>query len=215
MEWGNAENASLKVSFKTLFAEKPTPTVLDLPNPIRLWKKAHHEHVNRKSCRYMVAGVWNNNRGICESFYRLSKLCVALKRGDIGQGWILVGCQDEVFAKYVKVSGKKKPAVQAGFDNSSPPEGAIDLSEVPIEFRSAEDPFIVLQRVTGGKLYFGQSEGEMRLKGVLLLLVGLFLSLPCCYYSWRGTIRSYVMPGDASDGGDREYDDLFDERDDL
>ena len=53
----------------------------------------------------------------------------------------------------------------------------------------------------------------MRLQAVLLVVVGIFLLSPCCFYLWKGTIRPYVMPRDG--GEDQEYEDLFDERDDL
>ena len=214
VEWGNTENTTLKVTFETSFKNDKNEKPLKLSMPkLQLWKKTVHQRVNRKSCRYVVHGVWDSSREVCESFFQLTSLCVAMKNGDIGQGWILVGCaQDATFATYKQARGTWKSSAQAGLENMKPPEGPINLSGVQIEFRSAEDPFIVLQRVTEGKLNFGASPDEMRLRGLLLLLVGLFLLMPCCYHTCRDSMKAFVSPGDSAD---QEYSDLFDERDDL
>ena len=81
----------------------------------------------------------------CTTYYRIASICAALEKGDIGQGWSLIGCTREGgFARYEKTRGKPdQKALSAGLSGEKAPVGSVSLDDVSIEFRSAEAPTFI------------------------------------------------------------------------
>ena len=88
--------------------------------------------------------------------------------------------------------------------------GSLPLDSVDIEFRSAEDPFILLQRVTGGTLDLGETSSHLRWVGAIFIAISLLLGIPCCVTMCQSIRKAHSMVGPD----DENYEGLFGDDDD-
>lgn len=192
ISWGDTKNVSVSLQY-LLHPRGKDIQKMTIP-PVPLLQVRVHPLTNAKACKFMVKGSWV--QGKCESYHEAVVICAAVQQ-DQGQWVVENGCGGTSYGTNAAMANapgtgpgyvigyvryKQVPGKLLLLGAGLPPEGAVDIADITIELRSTADPYISIERMTKGKLAFGDTEGNLNIAGGSFIVLGLCFLLPCCLW---------------------------------
>lgn len=134
------------------------------------------------------SGSYDPGSSVCEHYYSLAEVCVKVRRGDGGSGWVAdetgggIGCEAGERGlwspvRYTRLAGRVEPAGPA-YERAAPVRVPAPLLRV----RHAADPMIAARNLTHDSLAFGTPDFVKVAGGVELLVCAAALAAPALVY---------------------------------
>mmetsp|Transcript_38438 Transcript_38438/g.46363 ORF Transcript_38438/g.46363 Transcript_38438/m.46363 type:complete len:403 (-) Transcript_38438:655-1863(-) len=150
-----------------------------------------HSYPTRSTDCYQRGGTYNKMSRYCTLLMEPHEICITVDKDEITGDWKQVSpyggmdCWPGMLQRGNVLNDivRYKPV---GRHLGVAPTIHVPEEAIKVVVRSAADPYLLALNLTEGSLYFGPSEAERVLEGLVLLIVCLGLTIPaCCHLSHK------------------------------